>query len=203
MIQINPVQQQSEVQDERIVSFAVHNSMMEDVFVRKLPLIFAAATAALAGGAWAAGPKTHVMNVPLGDGSVAHIEYAGDVAPKVTIAPDASHPVTPWFVDFPSFAGFDRMMAEMNQRTEAMIRQAQAIARNSPAAQPYIAAYGNLPSGGTSTTIVSYSNNGVTCTKTTQVVSDGPGKPPKVSSSESGQCSDSPARANSGPGNPA
>ena len=45
------------------------------------------AAAALAGTAIAASPKTHVMNVPLPDGSVARVEYVGDVAPRVTVAP--------------------------------------------------------------------------------------------------------------------
>jgi len=45
-----------------------------------------AAAAALAGTAYAATGKAHVMDVALPDGAVAHIQYYGDVAPKVTIA---------------------------------------------------------------------------------------------------------------------
>ena len=165
----------------------------EDVFVRKLPAFaFAgAAAAALAGTAFAAAPKTHVMNVPLPDGSVARVEYVGNVAPKVTVEPrpfaDAG---SPWGMALPSFAGFDRMMADMQRQSEQMIRQAQEMARHpaTPGAQPYIASYGNLPAGETSTTVVSYSNGGSTCTRTTEVVSQGAGKAPKVTSNVSGQC---------------
>ena len=57
-----------------------------------------------------------------------------------------------------------------------------------------VAAYGNLPAGATSTSIVSYSNGGATCTRTTEVVSQGPGKPPKVTSNVSGDCSAAPRR---------
>jgi hypothetical protein len=164
---------------------------MEDVFVRKLPAFAFAgiAAAALAGSAYAAAPKTHVMNVPLPDGSVARVEYVGDVAPRVTIAPRPFAAADmPWATPFPSFAGFDRIIQEMNRQTAEMMRQAQQIGRQPAGAAPYIASYGNLPAGETSTTVVSVSNGGQTCTRSTEVVSQGPGKPPKVTSSVSGQC---------------
>jgi hypothetical protein len=175
---------------------------MEDVFVRKLPVFAFAgvAAAALAGTAFAAGPKTHVMNVPLPDGSVARVEYVGDVAPKVTVAPrPLADAAMPWAMPFPSFAGFDRMIAEMQRQSQEMMRQAQQMARRPAGAAPYIASYGDLPAGGTSTTVVSVSNGGATCTRTTEVVSQGAGKPPKVTSSVSGQCASAPAAAPSGP----
>ena len=55
----------------------------------KLPALALAgmAAAAIAGTAIAADPATHVMNVQLPDGSVAHVQYVGDVAPKVTVEP--------------------------------------------------------------------------------------------------------------------
>ena len=173
--------------------------------MRKLPAFAFAgvAAAALAGTAIAAAPKTHVMNVPLPDGSVAHVEYVGDVAPKVTIAPRHMADVDmPWAMPFPSFAGFDRIMQEMQRQSQAMMRQAQAIAHQPLGAAPYIASYGNLPAGETSTTVVSVSNGGATCTRTTEVVSEGAGKPPKVTSSVSGQCAKAPV-APGGPVNPA
>jgi hypothetical protein len=155
--------------------------------VRKLPLIAlaGAAAAALAGTAVAAGPGTHVMDVPLADGTVVHVEYVGNVAPKVTVAPQSDT-----WIALPSFAGFDRMIEQMNRQTEAMIREAQQMARQPTAgsATPYVASYGNAPAGVTSTTVVSFSNGGSTCTRTTETVSQGPGKPPKVTSSVSGNC---------------
>jgi hypothetical protein len=175
--------------------------------VRRLPAFaFAgAAAAALAGTAIAAAPKSHVMNVSLPDGAVARVEYVGDVAPKVTIAPaPLANPAAAWAMPFPSFAGFDRMIEQMNRETEAMMRQAQEAAHRPAGAAPYIASYGSLPAGGTSTTVVSVSNGGATCTRTTEVVSQGPGKPPKVTSNVSGQCRGGAAAAPpSGPVNPA
>lgn len=158
--------------------------------MRKLPTIALASVAALAlaGTAVAASHDNHVMNVALPDGSVAHIQYVGDVAPKVTVQPGA---MDDWAAaPFGPFAGFDRMMADMNRRTEAMIRQAQQMARQAggvPGA-PIVASFGSAPAGVTSTTVVSYSNGSSTCTRTTETVSQGAGKPPKVTSSVSGEC---------------
>jgi hypothetical protein len=143
------------------------------------------------------------MDVPLPDGSVAHIEYVGDVAPKVTVAP---HPMTEaaadaWGMPFPSFAGFDRMMQEMQRQSQEMIRRAQEMSHGPAGAAPYIASFGNLPAGQTSTTVVSISNGGQTCTRTTEVVSQGVGKPPKVTTNVSGQCSEG-AAPSKGPTHP-
>lgn len=162
--------------------------------MRKLPAFaLAVAAACLAGAALAASPKTHKMDVPLPDGSVAHIEYVGNVAPKVIVAPRsiarglAGLPVT-----FPSFAGFDQMIAAMNRRTQEIARQAAEMVRQPANGGPYIAAYGDVPAGGLSTTVVSVTNGGATCTRTTEVVSQGTGKPSKVSTSTSGQCAIAP-----------
>lgn len=163
--------------------------------MRKLPAIALAtvAAAALAGTAIAASPtsKTHVMDVTLPDGSIAHVEYAGEVKPKITFDSRAMAGLnSPWAMSMPGLAGFDRMMADMQRQSQEMVRRAQEMARHpvAPGATPYIASYGDMPAGRASTTVVSVSNNGVTCTWTTEVVSQGAGKPPKVTSSASGTC---------------
>ena len=164
-------------------------------FVSKLRVtaLAGAAALAIAGTAFAATPKanphTNVMTVRLPDGSVARVEYAGDIAPKVTVQPGPLGQFGWAPMALPSFAGFDRMIEQMNRETEAMMRQAQQISHQPPgAATRYIASYGNMPAGATSTTIVSYSNGGRTCTRTTETVSEGPGKAPKVTSSVTGDC---------------
>lgn len=174
--------------------------------MRKLPVLALTgiAAAALAGTAYAAAAaKTHVMDVPLADGSTVRVEYVGDVAPRVSLARPMAQAGNAWGVDFPSFAGFDRMIEQMQRQSQEMIRQAQQVAQHPSGAAPYIAAYGNLPAGETSTTVVSVSNDGKTCTRTTEVVSQGPGKPPKVTSNVSGQCSDGASTRTGGAGNPA
>ncbi|HET7575842.1 MAG TPA: hypothetical protein VFK19_04645 [Sphingomicrobium sp.] len=169
--------------------------------MRTLPAIALATVgaAALAGTAIAANPKapaakTHVMNVALPGGSVAHIRYVGDVAPRVTVE---SRPLAGldagWGMPLPSFAGFGKIMAEMQRQSQEMMRHAQQMSRHPNGAHPYIASYGSLPAGQTSTTVVSVSNGGSTCTRSTEVVSQGPGKAPKVTSSVSGQCGAPPA----------
>ena len=165
----------------------------------KLPALALAgmAAAAIAGTAIAAHSATHVMNVQLPDGSVAHVQYVGDVAPKVTVEPrrfagadGAWRPLA-----LPSFAGFDQAIAQMNRQ----VQQMQQMARQ-PFAVPgmNVAAYGNSPGGATSTSIMSYSNGSATCTRTTEVISQGPGKPPKVTSNVSGDCSAAPPAAKPG-----
>ena len=147
-------------------------------------LLLAGGAAAIAGTALAATRDTHVMNVPLPDGSVAHVEYVGNVPPKVTVAPG---PGTGGFgmIGLPSPANFDRMFEQMDRQMRAM----QQMARQ-PGGIPgmNVAAYGNLSAGTNSVTVVSTSNGGVTCTRTTEVVSQGAGKPPKVTTNVSGNC---------------
>jgi hypothetical protein len=156
--------------------------------MRTLPAIaLAGIAAALAGTAIAASAKTHVMNVPLPDGSVARVEYVGDVAPRVTIAPAPFE--SAWLPGaIPSFAGFDRMIEQMNRQTQDMMRQVQQIQTHPGQAGLNVAGYGNLPAGADSVSVVSVSNGRGTCTRTTQMVSQGAGKPPKVTSNVSGDC---------------
>ena len=153
-----------------------------------------AAAAALAGTAIAAGKDAHVMDVALPDGAVAHIQYYGDVAPKVTIAPRAQAGMPGLWAPmaFPNFEGLDQAIARMNQETEAMMRQAQTMPAHAGAPGVDVASYGNMPASANSVSVVSYSNGGRTCTRTTQSVSEGPGKPPKVTTSVSGDCAAAP-----------
>ena len=151
-----------------------------------------AAAAAIAGTAYAATKDAHEMVVALPDGAVAHIQYYGDVAPKVTIAPrqraESAMPGMWAPMAFPNFDGLDQEIARMNQETEAMIRQAQTMTAHSGAPGVDVASYGNMPAGANSVSVVSYSNGGRTCTRTTESVSEGPGKPPKVTTKVSGDC---------------
>ena len=143
----------------------------------------------LAGAAAAASRDTHILNVPLPDGSTARIEYVGNVAPKVTVMP------APKSVAFPGFGMFDRTMADMQRQIDAMMRQANEMAAHPVATVPgmNVAAYGNAPAGAQSVTVVSTSNRARTCTRTTEVTSQGPGKAPKVVTNVGGDCSAAPA----------
>lgn len=145
--------------------------------------------AILAAAAFAAPRDTHVLNVPLLDGSVARVEYVGSVAPRVTVSP-APAPLAP-------FGIFDRSAFDMQREMDAMMRQISSMARAPVAAGTglNVAAYGNAPAGSSSVTIVTTSNGTSTCTRRTEVNSQGQGKPPKVVSSLSGDCAGATAPA--------
>jgi hypothetical protein len=140
---------------------------------------------ALTGAAAAASRDTHVMNVPLPDGSTARVEYVGKVAPKVTVTP------APMASIFAPFGLFDRTAFDMQRQIDAMMRQMNDMARMPVAGAPglNVAAYGNAPAGTQSVTIVTTSNGTQSCTRRTEVTSQGAGKAPKVLSSLSGDCS--------------
>ena len=151
----------------------------------------AAAATALAGTAIAANRNTHVMSVPLPDGAVAHVQYVGDVAPKVTVDPA---PLAPGFFAggmLPSFANFDRMIQQIDRETRAMMRQVQQMPMAGSVPGLNVASYGSMPAGANSVSVVSVSNGAGTCTRRTAVVSQGPGKAPKVTTSVSGNCAGS------------
>lgn len=139
----------------------------------------------LAGAALAAGRDTHVMTVALPDGSSARVEYVGKIAPKVTILP------APVATMYAPFGLFDRSALDMQRQIDAMMRQIQSVAQ-APAAGPAgmnVAAYGSSPMTGSSVTVISTSNGAKTCTRTTEVTAQGAGKPPKVVTKVSGDCS--------------
>ena len=138
----------------------------------------------LTGAALAASRDTHTMTVPLPDGSIAKIEYVGNVAPTVSVNPaPLAGPVAP-------FALFDRSAFDMQRQIDALMREVDQMTRSPVAGTPgmNVAAYGNAPGGSSSVTVVTTSNGSKTCTRRTEVTSDGAGRPPKVMTSLSGDC---------------
>ena len=158
----------------------------------KLAFAGVAATA-FAGTAVAATAGRHVMEVALPNGGTAHIEYYGDVAPKVTIAPAPFAPFSPGWAPmaFPDFEKFDRVFDRLEKQRQALIKQMRRVPRNgvgSRVAPINVVSYGDLPAGTNSVSVVSVSNGGGTCTRTTEVTSQGEGKPPKVVTNVTGTC---------------
>jgi len=139
----------------------------------------------LTGAAVAASRDTHTLTVPLPDGSSVRVEYVGNFAPKVSVTPAPSDP-------FAALGLFDRSAFDMERQIDAMMRQVDQMTRQPAAGAPglNVASYGDAPAGSTSVTIVSTSNGTQTCTRRTDVTSEGPGKAPKVVSSMSGNCSE-------------
>lgn len=160
--------------------------------MRKLvKLAFAGvAAAAIAGTAVAASADKHGMDVALPGGGTAHIEYSGDIAPKVTIAPGAFAPFAAGWAPM-AFPDFGAIMQRMNAEQAAMMKQVRQMTREgigNSVAPINVASYGNMPAGANSVSVVSVSNGSGTCTRTTEITSQGAGKAPKVVSNISGDC---------------
>jgi len=117
--------------------------------MRKTTIALMAGALALAGtAAWAANNDVHHMTVRLADGSVANIEYTGDIAPKVSLArPMSLAGFAPQFGVMP-FAGFAQIDAMMDAQMRAMQQQINAMmALPLGANAPIEAAFGKMPAG--------------------------------------------------------
>jgi hypothetical protein len=162
--------------------------------MRKFRTAVLAGVAALgvAGTAMASSKDTHVMTVDLPDGSVAQIEYQGDVAPKMRIEPTTRFvPIRvadP--VDAAPFATFDRVFAEMDRQVDAMMRQVRALEQqpHDLGARPDLIAFGEMPAGTVSYRFVSTGDGTHVCSRSWQWTTQGSGKEPKLISSSSGDC---------------
>jgi hypothetical protein len=105
--------------------------------------LLAAGALALAGtAAFAASNDVHHMKVRLADGSVANIEYTGDVAPKISLAAPGpmSFAAFPQIGFAPGFAQIDAMMNAQMRQMQQQIGAMMAMPWNSNA--PIEAAFG-------------------------------------------------------------
>lgn len=154
----------------------------------KRTTILAGGAALLAAGTAAAAEELHTMNVALPDGSVARIEYTGEIAPKVTIVPSGARTV----IVYDPFAGFDRMIAAMEARHRAMMLQMAALeeaaAEAAAGGQPgLVTVSGGLPAG-VHYSYVSSTTDANGCTRTVEYRSDGSDQAPKVTRTSAGNC---------------
>lgn len=160
--------------------------------MRKIRTAVLAGAAALcvAGTAVAASNQNHVMTVDLPDGSVARIEYQGDVAPKVKIDPSMRFAPARFADSFDAapFAMFDRIFADMDRQAAAMMRQAQTVAPVDGDGKPDLAAFGTLPAGTVSYRFVSTSDGNRFCSRSWQWTSQGSGQQPKLVTASAGDC---------------
>jgi len=166
--------------------------------MRKLRIVVlgAAGTLLVATAAVAATDKMHCMKVGLPDGSVAHIQYVGDVAPKITV-----EPVTAESVDYrPAngrplvmmnpFADFERISAMMERQSQAMMRHVAELQRQaeSGVAPGQVMVSSNLPAGSYSYSVVSSTTQNGNCVQTVEWRSDGSSQEPKMTRASSGDC---------------
>jgi hypothetical protein len=155
--------------------------------VARTTILAGGAALLVAGTAAYAAEKLHTMNVSLPDGSVAQIEYTGDVAPKVSVAPADAVPVV--YAD--PFAELDRMAAYMEAQHRAIVQQfealQQAAAKSGAGAPGQLTVVGDLPAG-THYTYVSSTIDEHGCTQTVEYSSDGRSAQPKVTRTSAGNC---------------
>lgn len=142
-----------------------------------------AAAMALPGNASAAPPPFHTLDVALPDGNVAHLRYAGDVPPSVTVAPAAFAPVMAADREaLPPFALFDRVAALMAAQEAALLREAEAMD----------AVFDGAPAAAGTGLVQVASMPGV-CFEATRVVMR-PGAAPEVTALRSAGCGATPSQ---------
>lgn len=169
---------------------------------KRVAILAGAAALFAAGAAQATAAETNRMSVALPDGSVAQIEYVGDVAPRVTVIPVEHRTLRP----FSPFAEMERIAAAMEARHQAMMRQMAALQRfaaEAAAAPRQIAPggmtlVGNLPVGARYT-MVSSTTDANGCTRTVRYSSDGSSPEPQITQVSSNAC-DGAATSTQAPG---
>lgn len=150
------------------------------------------AALAVAGVGLAAARDTHTLKVDLPDGSVAPIEYRGDIAPKVTLAP-VSYAMPVAFadgLDSTPFAALDHVAAELDRETAAMIHRAAQLQTPPMLAQHKLemVALGKLPAAIVHYQIVSTAGGSGSCTRSVEMTSYGWDQKPGIISTSSGDC---------------
>ncbi|HZZ69364.1 MAG TPA: hypothetical protein VFE18_14415 [Phenylobacterium sp.] len=166
-------------------------------------LLAATATVAVAGVAGLAAAEiknAHLLTVQLPDGSVEHIQYAGDQPPKVSvettpvmmIAPVdmvGVSPIAQMFGPASPFADLQRISAAMDRQAAAMLQQVEMTPMSPMAANgPMLADLNRLPPGVQGFSMVSTSTGNGMCMRSVEYRSMGPGKAPKVLTRTSGNC---------------
>lgn len=156
-------------------------------------LIVGGILALAAGGAAYAAENLHTTTVDLGDGSVAQIEYSGDVAPQVTVIPvDARARIAmdPFAEMDRAFAQMEAQRQQMMQRVAQMQQQAAASGAQVNHGPGQVMVSTNMPAGSNFhyTVVTSASRNGKSCTQTVEYSSDGKSAEPRITRASSGDC---------------
>jgi len=141
---------------------------------------------ALAAGAPPANNAVHEMTVQLPNGSVAHIRYTGDVAPKLNFIQGPQSPFAA--AAFGGSSPFDeiaRMQALMDRQMAAVMLQARLMQR---AAMSDPLFHARLNSAGNGTNFAS--TGGSFCMRSVQITATPNGGAPKIVSHTEGNCGD-------------
>lgn len=161
--------------------------------IRSLVIAVAAALA-LGGAAAIAGSKSgelHKMTVPLPGGGSAHIEYFGDVPPRVSVerGPFAFEP----FWDVPSarfddpFGTFEFVPGDLERRVRELLREAREFSMDSDRLTQV--GKGNSMPGSFSYSFSSTTRGDKTCTRSVRITTPAEGGKPNVVRETKGDCS--------------
>jgi hypothetical protein len=153
--------------------------------MRILPttLLAGVACVALAGTVAA---RTLTLQLP--DGTTEQIDYAGDVAPRVSFTPPRT--IEGAFGPNSPFALMQQISAQMDREADAMMRQMQAIAAQplTGPGQPIQVDMTKLPPGTQSYSFVSTLSPSGVCSQSTEIIAKGRGQKPQVITHRSGNC---------------
>ncbi|EIZ78084.1 hypothetical protein WSK_3394 [Novosphingobium sp. Rr 2-17] len=177
-------------------------------------LIGAAALAVLgAGVARAASDQLHTMQVSAADGSVVHVQYSGDVAPKVEVVPvTAAMPAAmPASAILDPFAQMEQVSAMMDAQMTAMMQRAAMLQQHAAQMQQHAVANGQVTQiapgvtlagtapQGVHVTYYSSSTDANGCTRSVSYSSDGTDAAPKMTQAASDGCDANRAATNAIP----
>ena len=173
---------------------------------RTAVLASAAALCVVAGATALAMDQSHVMKIDLPDGSIARIDYQGNVAPQVRVEPAVQFMPAAFVDPFEpvSFDAFGAIAADMTRQAETMVRQMDLLQREAMASdrtvRPTVLA--NLPAGQVSYRYVSTDDGKSVCTQTWQMTSQGDHRPPTITSASYGNCAMHDTSPQPSPGRP-
>jgi hypothetical protein len=145
-----------------------------------------AAIIGFAGLAYAESPAFHTMKIELPGGGIETIRYAGNVAPKVIVAP-AGSPMPAAFM--PTFTAFDQIAAQMDRQMDSMMQQIGAMPMMSMMA---------IPDMNQLMQAAARNGGGSFCAQSMSITSMGNGQPAKVVTHTAGNCGGSALTSNGG-----
>lgn len=156
--------------------------------LRTAALIGAAILAAsgLAGGL----SKAHVLTVRLPDGSIEQVRYLGDQPPLISFDEEPTLPFE-WFGADSAFAVLDRMSAEMDRETAAILNEAAGLRDSAllPSGSLTPIDLGKLPPGARGFSVISTLSGGHVCTRSFEYSASPDGGRPRIVTRTSGDCS--------------
>lgn len=136
---------------------------------------------------------SHVLTVRLPDGSLERIHYTGDQPPDVSFSDPFDAVFAPAGGPFgigSPFAEMERISAAMDRETAAMLREASRLdgqAFDNP--DRLSVDFRHLPRGVQGYSVIQTLSGDHVCTRSMEYFSQGPGKPPRIETKTSGNCS--------------